>query len=126
MTAQTKTAAGSKIETGTWWFMRLSGVLIIPLVFGHLAIMHVINSVADINYEWVVNERWSLLPWRLYDAALLWLAGLHGYRGVQYVINDYVHGAALNRILRALSVVVLLVVLAAGTIALIGTPFSTN
>ncbi len=32
-----------------WRFMRISGVLIIPLVFGHLAMVHVINGVFDIT-----------------------------------------------------------------------------
>lgn len=41
--------AGSPIERFWWSFMRLSGVLILPLVFGHLALAHVIQGVFDIT-----------------------------------------------------------------------------
>ena len=37
------------IEKFWWSFMRISGVLIIPLVFGHLAMMHVLQGVFDIT-----------------------------------------------------------------------------
>jgi succinate dehydrogenase / fumarate reductase cytochrome b subunit len=40
---------GSGIERFWWSFMRLSGVLIIPLVFGHLAMMHVLQGVFDMT-----------------------------------------------------------------------------
>ena len=107
-----------------WWrFMRWSGVLLIPLAFIHLAIVHLINSVAEINYQWVIETRWSLLGWRIYDAFLLWFAGLHGYRGALYVVNDYVHNPRLNRALTVILAVLLIAILALGSIALIGAPF---
>lgn len=121
--ARPRPPAPNRRETWWWRYMRWSGVLLIPLAFGHLAIVHLINSVAAINYEWVVETRWSLLGWRIYDAFLLWFAGLHGYRGAVYVINDYVRGASLNRALKILMAVLMAFVLLLGSIALIGTPF---
>ncbi|MCU0512602.1 MAG: succinate dehydrogenase, cytochrome b556 subunit [Anaerolineae bacterium] len=41
--------SGSPIERFWWNFMRISGLLIIPLVFGHLAMMHIIQGVFDIT-----------------------------------------------------------------------------
>jgi succinate dehydrogenase cytochrome b subunit len=41
--------SGSRIESFWWSFMRISGLLIIPLVFGHLAMMHVLQGVFDIT-----------------------------------------------------------------------------
>lgn len=38
-----------RIEKFWWSFMRISGVLIIPLVFGHLMMMHVLQGVFDIT-----------------------------------------------------------------------------
>ncbi|MGB7337518.1 MAG: succinate dehydrogenase, cytochrome b556 subunit [Phototrophicaceae bacterium] len=38
-----------RIEKFWWSFMRVSGVLIIPLVFGHLAMMHVLQGVFDLT-----------------------------------------------------------------------------
>jgi succinate dehydrogenase / fumarate reductase, cytochrome b subunit len=40
---------GSGIEKFWWSFMRISGVLIIPLVFGHLAMMHVLQGVFELT-----------------------------------------------------------------------------
>lgn len=106
-----------------WWrFMRWSGVLLIPLAFGHLAIVHLLNSVAVIDRAWVVETRWSFLGWRLYDASMLWLAGIHGYRGFRTVVNDYVHNDGLNRALTILMTVLMIAILILGSIALIGTP----
>lgn len=40
---------GSPIERFWWSFMRVSGLLIVPLVFGHLALAHVVQGVFDIT-----------------------------------------------------------------------------
>lgn len=40
---------GSKTERFWWSYMRISGLLIVPLVFGHLAMMHVIQGVFDLT-----------------------------------------------------------------------------
>lgn len=113
----------NRFETAAWRYMRWSGFLLVPLAFGHMAIMHLINSVADINWHWVVYARWNYLGWRIYDAFLLWFAGVHGFNGLRYVINDYIHEKTLNRILNGVAVALLVLVLALGSIALIGTPF---
>jgi succinate dehydrogenase / fumarate reductase membrane anchor subunit len=113
-------------ETTAWRYMRWSGVLIVPLAFIHLAIMHIINSVYEIDYHWVVELRWAHLGWRIYDAFLLWFAGLHGFNGLRVVINDYVHQPALNRALKIAALVVLVFVFFVGTVALIGTPFQPD
>jgi succinate dehydrogenase / fumarate reductase membrane anchor subunit len=112
----------NRFETLAWRYTRLSGVLIIPLTFGHLAIVHLINSVAVIDYQWVVETRWAFLGWRIYDAFFLWFAGLHGYNGLRMVINDYVHQPGLKRALSYGAALVLVALLALGSIALIGTP----
>lgn len=41
--------SGSHIERFWWSFMRISAILIIPLVFGHLAMMHILQGVFDIT-----------------------------------------------------------------------------
>src|SRR5258708_27722807 len=102
-----------------WVFMRVSGVIIIPLVFGHLAMMHVIQGVFDIttaNYVPVgttvanisgtapefVAIRWhtmfaGVFIWRVYDIGMLFLVILHGFNGLRYIVNDYVHNRLVNR-----------------------------
>lgn len=100
-----------RIERFWWSFMRVSGALIVPLVFGHLIMMHVIQGVFDLTVaghfvvgtdaqnvsgtavEFVAN-RWNHLIgpvaiWRIYDLALLGLVTLHGFNGLRLVLTDY-------------------------------------
>jgi succinate dehydrogenase / fumarate reductase, cytochrome b subunit len=130
----------SKIERFWWSFMRVSGILIVPLVFGHLAMMHVIQGVFDITardavavgaiFEQVganasgtsvefVADRWNTLVagvavWRVYDFALLALVVIHGFNGLRYVLTDYTMTSPLLRramiYLCVMGAVVLLVV----------------
>lgn len=122
MTSSSLPSSANRFETAAWRFMRLSGVLIIPLVFGHLAIMHIINSVFTIDYHWVIEKRWALLGWRFYDAFLLWFVGLHAFNGLRNVVRDYVHHRAIYRGLIIVMVIVMIMVIALGSIALIGAP----
>ncbi len=39
----------SRLERFWWSFMRVSGLVIVPLVFGHLAAMHVVQGVFDLT-----------------------------------------------------------------------------
>ena len=110
---------GSRIERFWWAFMRVSGLIIVPLVFGHLGMMHVIQGVFDItaaghtvvgtellntsgtSVEFVAN-RWNLLVagvavWRLYDFALLAMVVIHGFNGLRYVLTDYTMSSPLLR-----------------------------
>lgn len=135
---------GSALERVWWSFMRLSGVLIVPLVFGHLAMMHVVQGVFDITaadyvvvgtntvnasgtaVEFVAN-RWNVLVgplaiWRLYDFALLALVTLHAFNGLRYVLTDYTMSSPLlRRAMVYLCIIGAVVLLVMGTGALIGT-----
>ncbi len=122
LSGQAAPPKGNRFESAAWRYMRGSGILLIPLAFIHLGIMHLINSVYSIDYHWVIEKRWAFLGWRIYDAFLLWFAGLHGFNGLRYVINDYVHHAALKRALQVAGVIVMIFVLVVGSVALIGAP----
>jgi succinate dehydrogenase / fumarate reductase cytochrome b subunit len=109
----------SQIDVWFWRFMRVSGGLILPLVFGHLVMMHVIQGVFDITTPGAaivgtnaindngsalefVGERWDYLVagvavWRLYDGALLALIVIHGFYGLYLVLSDYTHHPVLRR-----------------------------
>ena len=113
----------NRFEAYVWRLMRLSGILIIPLVFVHLAIMHLINSVYAIDYQWVIEKRWALLGWRIYDAFLLWFAGLHGFNGLRNVLKEYIHQRTIYRGVVIAMIVIMVMVLVVGTVALIGTSF---
>ncbi|MFO7323890.1 MAG: succinate dehydrogenase, cytochrome b556 subunit [Chloroflexota bacterium] len=132
----------SAMEKFWWSYMRISGVLILPLVFGHLAMMHVLQGVFDITAQdsvivatsainesgtatEFVFERWSyaiagVYVWRLFDIALLALVTLHGFNGLRYVLTDYAGNSTVRRamvILCALGTVVLLAVGGAALLA---------
>ena len=76
-------------ELFSWYFFRISGVLLIFLALIHLAIMHVSNDVSQTVYDFVV-ARYSNPFWRVYDLVLLTLALLHGLNGLRILIDDYV------------------------------------
>lgn len=113
------TRRASSLHVWFWKFMRVSGLLILPLVFGHLAAMHIVQGVFDLTTPGaeiigtdMVNEsgkavefvgkRWDYMVagvavWRFYDGALLGLVALHGFYGLYLVANDYIHNKVLNR-----------------------------
>lgn len=77
-------------ELVAWLFMRISGIVMILLVLAHLAIMHVFNSVHNIDYQFVA-ERYARPEWRVFDLLMITLALFHGLNGARTVISDYVH-----------------------------------
>ena len=135
----------SPIERFWWSFMRVSGILILPLVFGHLAMMHIVQGVFDITAAQqvvgtlesngtigavptaveFVYHRWSyaaggIFVWRIYDLFLLLLVTLHGFNGLRYVLTDYTSGNDfLRRTSVALCTIVAAVLLALGAASLL-------
>jgi succinate dehydrogenase / fumarate reductase membrane anchor subunit len=79
----------SNVELYSWLFMRISGLVLIVLVLGHLLIMNVLDGgVQRINFAFVAG-RWSSPFWQVWDLLMLWLAQLHGGNGLRVIINDY-------------------------------------
>jgi len=76
-------------ELFSWYFFRISGVLLVFLALIHLEIMHVSNDVSQTVYDYVA-ARYANPFWRVYDLVLLTLALLHGLNGLSIVIDDYV------------------------------------
>lgn len=85
--------SGGNFELYAWLFMRVSGVFLLFLVFGHVLIVHVINDISTVNYLFVAH-RWASPFWRTYDWLMLVLALTHGANGLKIVIDDYVHRPA--------------------------------
>jgi succinate dehydrogenase / fumarate reductase membrane anchor subunit len=108
-------------ETFSWFFFRISGILLIFLIIIHLVIMHVTTDVAKTTYDFVA-ARYSNPLWRLYDWLLLTLALLHGMNGLRIVIDDYVRGRGARLTLLSIAGTLTLVFLMLGTITLITFP----
>jgi succinate dehydrogenase / fumarate reductase membrane anchor subunit len=79
----------SNFELYSWLFMRISGIVLVFLVLGHLLIMNLLDGgVQRINFAFVAG-RWSSPFWQVWDLLMLWLAMLHGTNGMRTIINDY-------------------------------------
>ena len=76
-------------ELFSWYFFRISGVILIFLVIIHLILMHVTTDVSKTVYDFVAS-RYTNPFWRVYDLVLLTLALLHGLNGLRIVIDDNV------------------------------------
>ena len=73
-----------------WWvFMRISGLALVFLVFGHLFFNNIQINVSDVDYNYVAS-RFSKSWVKIYDSFLLGFAMLHGINGLRYSIEDYV------------------------------------
>ena len=113
---------GGNFELWSWYFFRVSGVLLLVLAFGHLLIVHIINNVDVINYEFVAL-RWQTLGWRAYDWLLLFLAIVHGQNGLRVLIDDYVHTRGWRTFAHTINWVFLGFFLAVGTLTIVSFPF---
>jgi succinate dehydrogenase / fumarate reductase, membrane anchor subunit len=106
-------------EIIAWKWMRYSGILLIPLVWIHVALNDVIIGVHDIDID-LVAMRWEVIGWRIYSFSILAFAMAHGMNGLRQVLNDYI-GTDRNRCRIAwVLFLVWLVVSAIGAIAIIG------
>ncbi|MDP9497267.1 MAG: succinate dehydrogenase hydrophobic membrane anchor subunit [Actinomycetota bacterium] len=84
-----QSAAKTNFEMYGWLFTRISGLLLVVLVLGHLFIMLLLDGgVQRINFAFVAG-RWASPFWQTWDLAQLYLAQLHGTLGLRTIINDY-------------------------------------
>jgi succinate dehydrogenase / fumarate reductase, membrane anchor subunit len=103
------------MEAVGWAYMRVSGVLLVILIFGHLFVNMVMGEgVHQIDFAFVAGK-WASPFWQWWDALMLWLALIHGGNGMRTIINDYV----THRTTRA--VLVWAVWLAAAFLIVLGT-----
>lgn len=77
-------------EKWGWIYMRVSGVLLVVLVFGHLfSNLMLGDGVHAIDFGFV-GGKLSQPFWKVWDTLLLWLALIHGANGMRTIVNDYV------------------------------------
>lgn len=105
-------------ETFSWYFFRISGVLLLVLVIVHLIIMHATNDVSCTTYQFVA-ARYANPLWRLFDWLLLTLALTHGMNGLRIVVDDYVPSPSGRVWLMAGLATLLVIFFMLGTITLI-------
>ncbi len=83
------TVSKGNFEMLAWLFMRLSGVVLVVLIFVHLFVNLLAgDGVHAIDFGFVA-AKWANPVWQFWDLVMLWLAMLHGTNGVRTIINDY-------------------------------------
>src|SRR6476469_9375863 len=113
-----RSRGGTNTGLYAWMFLRVSGVLLIVLVLGHLFILNILDGgVQRINWAFAA-ARWASPFWQVWDLLMLWLALLHGTNGMRTIIDDYTRRDATRLWLKALLYVAASVVIALGTLVL--------
>ncbi len=89
-------ARTNNLEFYSWYFFRISGLLLIFLALGHFALMHVIHNILEVDYTFAAR-RWAMPVWRVYDWLLLALTLLHGFNGLRVMVDEYLHSPRVRR-----------------------------
>ena len=112
---RTARRGGANFEKWGWIYMRVSGVLLVVLIFGHLFVNLVAgDGIRQIDFAFVAGKYASPF-WQWWDVLMLWLALIHGANGMRTIVNDYVTTPGPRRVL------VWAVGLAAGFLIVLGT-----
>jgi succinate dehydrogenase / fumarate reductase, membrane anchor subunit len=108
----------SGFEVFSWFFMRISGLLLIFLALYHLLWWNLVIGVEHLDSQ-IVIDRWNNPFWRLFNVALISFAMLHGLNGARYSIEDYIRNPGYQVATKAIVYVLVLGALAVGLFALL-------
>ena len=101
-----------------WAFMRVSGVLLVILIFGHLFTnLMVGQGVTAIDFAFVAGKMADPF-WVVWDTLMLVLAFIHGANGMRTIINDYVSKATTRRALQVTLFIVTTVLIVLGLLVI--------
>ena len=105
-------------EKWGWLYMRLSGLVLIVLIFGHLFVNLVSGAGGRaIDFAFVAGKLADPF-WVVWDTLMLFLALIHGANGMRTIVNDYAHNRNLRRVLLGAILVSTLVLLTLGTLVI--------
>ena len=91
--------SGPNLEKWGWIYMRVSGVLLVILIFGHLFVnLMVGEGISGIDFAFVAGK-FATPFWQWWDVLMLWLALIHGANGMRTITNDYVTHPTVRRVL---------------------------
>lgn len=109
----------SSFEVWWWFFMRISGVILLFLVLIHLYVMHLVGEgVERVNFDFVAS-RWDHVGWKTFDWVMLFLALLHGTNGLRVIIDDYVRSPAVRTAVKGTLYTVTAILMVMGTAVLV-------
>ena len=117
--ATAPTKPQTSYEVWSWWFMRISGIVLLFLVFTHFAIMHLVDGGIDrVNFAFVAG-RWTSPFWQVFDWLLLFLGLLHGSNGLKNIVNEYVRRPGRRVAVKALLYTLTLTWMMLGTLVIL-------
>lgn len=100
-TERSRTSLGIGMIPGSerllWYFLRVSGVLLVFFAGGHLFITHYVNVPSETTFDFV-SARWANPLWRSFDMILLFAALWHGLVGLRLSITDFLRSHAARQI----------------------------
>jgi succinate dehydrogenase / fumarate reductase, membrane anchor subunit len=109
----------SSFEIWSWFFMRISGIILLFLVLIHLFIMHVMDEgVERVDFNFVA-ARWNSVGWKAFDWVLLFLALLHGANGLRIIIEDYVRSPGARTAVKGTLYAVTTILMIMGTAVIV-------
>ncbi len=108
----------SNFEVYSWFFMRISGLLLIFLALYHVIWWNLVIGVEHLDSQ-IVIERWRNPWWRFFNALLLLFAMLHGLNGARYSIEDYIRRPGWQLAVKAVVYTIVLGAAAIGIWALL-------
>jgi succinate dehydrogenase / fumarate reductase, membrane anchor subunit len=114
---QAKASYSTNPELAWWVFMRISGLALIFLTFGHLFMSNILKDAGTVDYAYVA-ARFSKTWVKIYDSFLLGLAILHGGNGLRYSIEDYLQKPSSRFVAKSLLYAVVIFVMIFGIISL--------
>jgi len=85
-------------ESRSWKYMRLSAILLVPLVWFHTIFNTFVIGAENINLD-LVTRRWTNIGWQVFDIMLLAFAFSHGVNGLRQVLFDFGPRPLLRKIL---------------------------
>jgi succinate dehydrogenase / fumarate reductase, membrane anchor subunit len=106
------------LEKAGWIYQRVSGVVLVVLIFGHLFVNLVAGEgVKQIDFAFIAGK-YATPFWQVWDGLMLWLALIHGGNGMRTITNDYVSNPAANRLLKGAILVAVVLLLLLGTLVI--------
>jgi succinate dehydrogenase / fumarate reductase membrane anchor subunit len=112
------TSSRSNFEMVAWLFMRISGAILVVLIFVHLYVNLVAgDGISGIDFGFVAGK-WADPVWQIWDLTLLWLSMLHGTNGIRVIINDYADKNSTRMWLKGVLYTATLVIVVLGTLVI--------
>lgn len=107
---------GVNWEKAGWLYMRISGVVLVVLILGHLFVNLMLGEgVKGIDFAFVAGK-WASPFWQVWDVLMLWLALIHGANGMRTIINDYATNAGLRVTLKTFVGGAMVILIVLGTL----------